>query len=120
MFAPSGKRGKAIRGFFAVQFHHAFLFPATPEIREKSRNTAKSDTTMVEPTGVENSTDDIMPNAAQITEITAEHMITPRKLLNSLIAASAGNIISAEISSEPTRFIARTIITAVITATSRL
>ena len=32
----------------------------------------------------------------------------------------AGNIIKADISSEPTRFIASTIITAVITAISRL
>ena len=45
---------------------------------------------------------------------------TLRKLLNIRIADSAGKITSAEISSEPTRFIARTMITATTIAISRL
>ena len=52
------------------------------------------------------------------------HYISFRAILASvtavLIALIAGKIISAEISSEPTRFIARTIITATTTAISRL
>lgn len=62
----------------------------------------------------------MMPTPAHRTAITAEQIITPRKLLNSLIAASAGKIIRAEISIEPTRFIARTMISAVTTEISRL
>ena len=98
----------------------AFRFPVNTDISEKRRNTSRSATTIVEPTGVENRIDDTIPNPAHRTEIIAEQMITPRKLLNSLIAASAGKIITAEISSEPTRFIARTMISAVTTAISKL
>lgn len=76
--------------------------------------------TIVEPTGVEFSIETTMPTNAHITEITAEHITTLLKLLKSLIEESAGNIISADISSEPTRFIASTIIVAVIIAMSRL
>ena len=54
---------------------------------------------MVEPTGVENKIERIIPTAAQITEINAEHRMTPRKLLNTRIADRAGKIINAEISS---------------------
>ena len=50
----------------------------------------------------------------------AEQMITDRNVLNILMDESAGNITSAEISSDPTRFMARTIMTAIITAISRL
>ena len=42
--------------------------------------------TMVEPTGVEARMDMIIPAAAHTTDITAEQMITPRKLLNRRIA----------------------------------
>lgn len=76
--------------------------------------------TIVEPTGVEQSIDRIIPVSAHITDITAEQSITALKLLNTLIADNAGKIISAEISREPTRFIASTIISAVTTAISRL
>ena len=62
----------------------------------------------------------MIPTPAHITEITAEHMITLRKLLKRRIADSAGKIISADISSEPTRFIASTMMSAVIMAISRL
>ena len=76
--------------------------------------------TIVEPTGVLASIEMIMPTAAHITDITAEHIVTELKLLNILMAERAGNITSAEIKREPTRFIARTIITAIITAIIRL
>ena len=76
--------------------------------------------TIVAPTGVEAIMDMIIPEPAQITEMTAEQMITLRKLLNRRIAESAGKIMSAEMSSEPTRFIASTMISAVIIAMRRL
>ena len=47
----------------------------------------------------------------QPADSAAEHIVTLRKLLNTLIAESAGKTTSAEMSSEPTRFIARTITT---------
>lgn len=47
-------------------------------------------------------------------------MVTLRKLLNIRMADSAGKITSAEISREPTRFIASTMMTATTTAISRL
>ena len=84
------------------------------------KNAAISAVTIVEPTGVEQSIERIIPVPAQITEITAEQTITALKLLKTLIAESAGKIIRAEISREPTRFIARTIISAVTIAISRL
>ena len=76
--------------------------------------------TIVEPTGVEARIEIIIPTEAHITDITAEQIITPRKLLNNRIAERAGKIINAEISNEPTRFIASTIISAVIIAMRRL
>ena len=57
-----------------------------------------------------------IPVTAQITAMTAELIITEKKLLNILIAERAGKMMSAEIRSAPTRFIASTITTAVITA----
>ena len=62
----------------------------------------------------------IIPTIAQSTEMNAEHITTDLKVRATLIADRAGNISSAEMSSEPTRFIARTIIIAVITAMKRL
>ena len=76
--------------------------------------------TIVEPTGVDQRIERMIPIAAQITDMTAEQRITKRKLLNSRIAESAGKIISAEIRSEPTRFIARTMTEAVMIAIRRL
>ena len=76
--------------------------------------------TIVEPTGVEVNIDIIIPNTAPNTERIAEYIITDLKLVITLIADKAGNTKRAVISSEPTRFIASTIITAVITAIIRL
>ena len=76
--------------------------------------------TIVEPTGVPARIEIIMPTNVQMTDKQTEHITTERKLLNILMAESAGKIISAEIRSEPTRFIARTTITAIIIAIIRL
>ena len=76
--------------------------------------------TIVDPTGVSIKIEAMIPISAQMTEITAAQMVTERKLLKTLIAESAGKITRAEIKSEPTRFIARTIITAIIIAITRL
>ena len=75
--------------------------------------------TIVAPTGVEKRIDSRIPKAAHKTDRTADAVITPRKLLNSRMAESAGKIIRAEISREPASFIASTITEAVTTAISR-
>ena len=54
------------------------------------------------------------------TETTAEHTVTERKLLKIRIAERAGKITRAEIKREPTRFIASTMITAIMIAITRL
>ena len=76
--------------------------------------------TTVAPTGVDARMEISSPATAQTTEITPAQQITPRKLRNSRIAESAGKTISADVSSEPTRFMASTMMTAVTTAISRL
>lgn len=64
--------------------------------------------------------DDIKPQIEQNMEINAEQIVTALKLWYSRIADRAGKIISAEISNEPTKFIARTITKAIIKAIKRL
>ena len=61
-----------------------------------------------------------IPITEQITDIIAEQIVTERKLLNICIDDKAGNIIKAEINNEPTRFIANTMTTAIITAINKL
>ena len=56
-----------------------------------------------------------MPIREQKTERTAAQIVTPRKLLKIRIADSAGKITSAEISRDPTRFMASTMMTAMMT-----
>ena len=75
---------------------------------------------MVEPTGVPASMDARMPSSAQVTESSAEQMVTLLKLWNSRIAESAGKMTSAEMSSDPTKFMASTMMTATVIAISRL
>ena len=75
-------------------------------------------TTIVAPTGVEHIIDKSMPTNAQITEITADTITTPRKLYIKRIAESVGKIINADINKDPTNFIPKTIITAIIMAVS--
>ena len=62
----------------------------------------------------------IIPKEEQNTEIIAEHIVTDLKLLKILMAESDGNTIKADTKSEPTRFIAITIMIAIITAMIRL
>ena len=71
---------------------------------------------MVAPTGVPARMDVRMPAATQNTERTAEQRVTARKLLNCRMADMAGKITKAEISKDPTRFMAITITTAGTTA----
>ena len=66
------------------------------------------------------SIDIISPVSAQITDNTAEKMVTDLKLLKILMAESAGKMIRADIRRDPTRFIASTMITAVTAAIRRL
>ena len=75
---------------------------------------------MVGPIGVASISEPKIPITAHSTERIAEQRTTCRKERKRNIADSAGKTISAEIRSEPTRFIARTMITAVMTAKKRL
>ena len=75
---------------------------------------------MVEPTGVPIRIEIIIPKNAQRTDRIAEKIVTDLKLLNKRIAEIAGNMTSAEINKEPTKFIAKTIITAIIIAINKL
>ena len=75
---------------------------------------------MVEPTGVSSRIEQRMPKIAQKTDITAEKRMTDLKFLKSRMDERAGKMIRAEIKREPTRFMARTITMAIITAIKRL
>lgn len=84
------------------------------------KNKTISAATIVEPTGVPARIAINIPKTAQITEIIAEQIVTDLKLLKTRIAEIAGKITKAEINREPTRFIARTIMTAIKMAITRL
>ena len=56
----------------------------------------------------------------QSKEIIAAQMVTDLNVLNKRIALKAGKMIRAETSKDPTSFIAKTMITAVITAMIKL
>jgi len=75
---------------------------------------------MLEPTGVFAMSENKTPIIAQNTAMITAQTLTFRKLLNTLIADSAGNMTRAEINSVPTRFIAITTTTAIMTASIRL
>ena len=89
-------------------------------IKLLTKKAAISTATIVAPTGVEYKTEIRIPKMAQVTEITAEQMTTCLKFWKILIAERDGKIISAEIRSDPTRFIPITIMIAIITAIQRL
>ena len=91
-----------------------YLFFIIP-ITVARTNTVRSTTATVAPTGVERSMQSTAPTRAQETEITAEQITTLLNDLKSRIAESAGKVMSAEISSAPTIFMAMTI-TAPVTA----
>lgn len=112
---------KRVSDFSPIPLNYFTRFlDVTVPISENIRNAAKSAVTIVAPTGVEQRMERIIPVPAHTTEMTAAQIVTLLKLLNTLIADSAGKIISAEISKEPTRFIAITMIMAVIIAIIRL
>ena len=92
----------------------------TAPMTKNTANTAISAATIVEPTGVPARIEVNSPSSAQKTETIAEQTVTLLKLLNSRIADSAGKMTSAEIRSDPTRFMARTMMTAIMIAISRL
>ena len=85
-----------------------------------STNINRFITTIVEPTGVPANIAIIIPRLAENTDNIAEQTVTDLKVLNILIADISGNITNADISSDPTRFIAKTTITATITAIIKL
>ena len=76
--------------------------------------------TIVDPTGVFASIDINIPVSAHITDKTAEHTVTALKFPKSLMDDNAGNMTRADMSSDPTRFMARTIMTAMTIAIRRL
>ena len=65
---------------------------------------------MVGPTGVDTAREARVPTAEQKRDMTAEQNVTFLKVLKTLIADSAGNIIKAETNSAPTSSIATTVI----------
>ena len=76
--------------------------------------------TIVGPTGVPAYIEARIPMAVQETDNIAEQIVTDLNDLKMRIALKAGKIIKAEISNEPTRFIANTMMTAVTTAINKL
>ena len=87
---------------------------------KKTIKTKISIHTMVGPTGVSTTIEKMMPTAVQVTDMMAEQMVTDLNVLKILIALKAGKMMRAEINKEPTRFIAKTMIIAVITAITML
>ena len=85
-----------------------------------AKNTTISTVTIVAPTGVDNKMDINMPIVVLATEMIAALMMTDWKLLNTLIAQSAGNTIKAEVNNEPAKFIAKTMTIAVAIAINML
>ena len=76
--------------------------------------------TIVAPTGVLARIEMTIPSDAQQTDSAAAQTVTERKLLNTRIAERAGKMTKAEIKREPTKFMAITIITAMMTAIIKL
>ena len=79
-------------------------------------NASISVAAIVGPMGRSKRSADKNPSRAQTADRIQENMTTPRKLFIIRIADRAGKIIRAEMRSEPTSFIAITIITAVTVA----
>ena len=95
-------------------------FPLNFEIIVKIIKARRFIATIVEPTGVPDNNEIRRPATAQITETEALQIVTDLNVLKSRIAESDGNITRALIRREPTRFMASTIITAIIMAITRL
>ena len=86
----------------------------------QTKNAIASAATIVQPTGVPYNMETNIPKSAQTTERIAEQIVTLLNVLNTRIADRAGKTINAEIKSEPTRFMARTIITELTQAIEKL
>ena len=84
------------------------------------KNSVRLAATTVAPTGVERVKERPSPTQKQMTEVTAAEVITPRKLLKSCMAVSAGKIIKEEISMAPIMRMPSTMVSAVSTARSVL
>ena len=80
----------------------------------------RSAATIVEPTGVPAGTEIKRPVRAHVTLTMTEQIVTDLKLLKTRMAERAGKITRAEMRREPTKFMARTIITAIMIAITRL
>ena len=76
--------------------------------------------TIVAPTGVPIRIEAKSPITVQTTEKMADAMVTALKLLKSLMADKAGKTMRADMSKEPTSFIAKTMTTAMTTAMVKL
>ena len=94
--------------------------PRTKRIAENIAKTEIFTATIVEPTGVPAKIEIKIPRMEQTTDKTAAHIVTDLKVLKMRIADIAGNMTNAEMSNEPTRFIARTMIKAMMIAMIRL
>ena len=86
------------------------------EITNKVRFAA----TTVAPTGVEKTKEIVKPAQKHTTEVMAEQITTPRKLLNRRMAVRAGKMIREEISMAPIIRIPSTMVRAVRMARSVL
>lgn len=83
---------------------------------KNTTNRIRFTATMVEPTGVPARIEIIIPvNALQVERIAAQ-TVTERNDLHTLMADSAGKMTSAEIRREPTKFMASTMMTAIMVA----
>ena len=92
----------------------------TNPTRKKMPKAIISAKTIVGPTGVLAIIEAKIPIAVQETDNRAEQIVTDLNDLKMRMALNAGKIISAEINNEPTKFIAKTMMTAVTTAINKL
>ena len=88
--------------------------------KKKIAKATMSAKTIVGPTGVPAIIEAKIPVAVQETDKIAEQIVTDLNDLKIRNALRAGKIINAEIRSDPTRFIANTMMTAVTTAINKL
>ena len=86
----------------------------------KRINIAKFATTTLAPAGMEKAYEQTNPAVKLIIDNMAEHTVTDKKLLKTLIDVNAGKIIKLEISMAPIIFIPITTVTAVKTDISVL
>ena len=98
-------------------FYLSFLIKA---INEKIIKIIMFIPTILAPVGVEKRKETTIPTNTQKTDIIADKIITPLKLLHTLMAVKAGKITRLEISNAPIILIPSTIVIAVSRARSIL